>query len=238
MGFFKKMKHVFSSKKYILNETDQINDLRDFVALNVGAINAEQTGCFCNSLETGIGIKDLKKNLSSSYEIVDHTTAISELTNLKVKGQRFYYDLYKKAMVEGAEGIPIEDLSKEEFARVIYTGQCLVNTEEFLVRRQLIGSKADYVKKSVLAWDLGRLVFVARCCYDCEYITASEAWTFIREAYAECSEVYNSWEELAAGYIIGRASQFGDNMMLLGLANMARDLQVDANSPWLKYPFK
>lgn len=42
---------------------------------------------------------------------------------------------------------------------------------ESLIEKGYIRSQADLQNQSVLAWDMGRLVLIARCCFECGYIT-------------------------------------------------------------------
>lgn len=241
MGFFSKLAHVLSSKKFKANKVNEITLQRDFVALNIGAINAEQTGCYCNSLETGLNLKDAKQTILRSYDIFDSKSAIEELNYFINFGQRQYYDTVKEYCSDNSKIITEDDISiydDEQKPRIFRTIKNLNETIGSLCQTEFISRKTDFEKISILAWDMGRLVHTARVCSDLGYITQEQAWEFIHYAYNSCAEEYNNWQELATGYVVGRASHFGDSMGFLGITNIAKSLLNDEGSPWIKYPFK
>jgi Protein of unknown function (DUF1266) len=55
----------------------------------------------------------------------------------------------------------------------------------------------------VLAWDLVRLINVARWGYAARYLQEDEAWSYILDAAAQLHGAYGSWEELAQDYVLG-----------------------------------
>jgi hypothetical protein len=57
---------------------------------------------------------------------------------------------------------------------------------------------------SILAWDLCRLVSVARWGVGVEYITEDEAWTWILDAAQRLKSEFGSWKELGENYLLGR----------------------------------
>lgn len=59
------------------------------------------------------------------------------------------------------------------------------------------------VGHEVLAWDLVRLINVARWGYAARYLQEDEAWSYILDAAAELHKAYGSWEELASDYVLG-----------------------------------
>ena len=83
----------------------------------------------------------------------------------------------------------------------------------------------------------GRLVLVARCCFDAGYLSEEEAWRYITAAQTACKKHYSTWRELACGYLIGRAMWSGAGTSLDGLMAIADGLLEDNGSPWLAVPF-
>lgn len=55
----------------------------------------------------------------------------------------------------------------------------------------------------VLAWDLARLINVARWGYAARHLSEAEAWAHILPAAAALRERYRSWDELAGDYVLG-----------------------------------
>lgn len=93
----------------------------------------------------------------------------------------------------------------------------------------------DYAA-GILAWDLGRLVTVARMSLDCKYIESSELSRILAHVDKELRSNFSSWPQFAKSYIIGRASWAGKNMMLGGITGIAEDLMADDRSPWVLSP--
>ncbi|MNF76071.1 hypothetical protein D3C84_581690 [compost metagenome] len=90
----------------------------------------------------------------------------------------------------------------------------------------------------VLAWDLGRLVTVARMSLDCEYIEQHELNRILAHVDSVLRSNFSSWPQFAKSYIIGRACWSGQNMMLGGIIGIAEDLMTDKNSPWVLSPLR
>lgn len=93
----------------------------------------------------------------------------------------------------------------------------------------------DY-SAGILAWDLGRLVTVARMSLDCGYIEQHELSRILAHVDRQLHSHFSSWPQFAKSYIIGRASWSGQNMMLGGVIGIAEDLMTDKDSPWVLSP--
>jgi hypothetical protein len=96
-------------------------------------------------------------------------------------------------------------------------------------------SPKDY-STGILAWDLGRLVTVARMSLDLKYIGQDEFNRILSHVDGELRSHFSSWPQFAKSYIIGRASWAGQNMTLGGIIGIAEDLMTDAKSPWVLSP--
>lgn len=75
MSFFRKAKKVLSSKKYRENPNPENLSQERMAALNIGAINSEQTCYYCDSLTTGEKVYEIKGNLENFYDITDHDSS-------------------------------------------------------------------------------------------------------------------------------------------------------------------
>jgi hypothetical protein len=87
--------------------------------------------------------------------------------------------------------------------------------------------------RGILAWDMGRMVVVARMCFDQGLISAPEAWGYIREAHVQTKAKFKDWKEVANSYLIGRAMWSGPTVMLDGIKTIAKELLTKEGSPWL-----
>ena len=72
---------------------------------------------------------------------------------------------------------------------------------DYAYRHSFVDEVGD---QSILAWDMGRLVALARWGVLCGYLEADEVWDWIMPAAQAIHESYSSWEELAEGYLVGR----------------------------------
>jgi len=105
-------------------------------------------------------------------------------------------------------------------------------------KKELEGSEAynsmtaEDFERGIDAWDMGRLVYLARMGNQLGFIDAKEAWFYINSAHQRSKEAYNSWKEFGKGYVIGRSMWGGESMGLDGIKHIVNDLQKDEASPW------
>lgn len=197
MSFLGVLSRFFDSEEYKKNPVPQNLTPEQFSAINIGAINAEQTGYFCDSLSTGEKMSEIKENLSNYYGIVDRASALETLEWLYTSGHRVYFDVIK-GVVSGRETeINAVELDEEDIDRLKEYFSNLQESMDVLIEEAFISSKADLFDCSIAAWDMGRLVLVTRCCFDVGYISDDEAWSYINKARQTSKEHYRSWKEFA-----------------------------------------
>ncbi|MFC7306304.1 DUF1266 domain-containing protein [Streptomyces monticola] len=95
--------------------------------------------------------------------------------------------------------------------------------------------------RSVLAWDYGRAANMARWALASRYCDLPEAEAAVRRASRVAKTDYNSWQDFAAGYVLGRClhfdeEQFGD--WYTDMLTAYRLLMESPESPWLTIPWK
>ncbi|MGW8377506.1 DUF1266 domain-containing protein [Streptomyces sp. ODS28] len=98
----------------------------------------------------------------------------------------------------------------------------------------------DGAVRSVAAWDLGCASMTARRGMGARLASAEEARRALERAGSAARTAYASWDEYAAGYLLGRcltadAEQFGE-WYVTGLA-AHRALATDPDSPWRTVPY-
>jgi len=59
-------------------------------------------------------------------------------------------------------------------------------------------------EKSLVVWDIARLVSLARWGVQCGYLTEHEAFEWIMPAAQQVQATYDSWEDMAENYLLGR----------------------------------
>lgn len=234
MSFFSKLLKVMRHKKYQKNPLGKKLSLLQQSVLNIGAVNAEQTMYYCDSLETGSEKGEIRNNLAAYYDIIDEGSALHTLEWLLERGHRVYFDAIKLFSAGISPSITDEILTPDER---LDTPRYMKNIKEMiesLIEKGYIRSQADLQNQSVLAWDMGRLVLIARCCFECGYITEEKAWYYMEEAHKKCCTVYGDWKEFASGYVAGRCMWGGMKQMPGGIMGIAEGLLRDPESPWQK----
>ena len=94
---------------------------------------------------------------------------------------------------------------------------------------------------SVDAWNFGRASGMARWGLGSRYCSLQEAEAAVIEAGRAAARSYKSWQDFAAGYILGRCLHFDDEEFgewYTDMVNLHRVLMSDPESPWLTVPFK
>ncbi|MBE1553996.1 DUF1266 domain-containing protein [Sporosarcina limicola] len=238
MGFFKKLAGALSKKKYRKNPNAAILTVEQYAALYVGAINSEQTMYFCDSLQTGSDKNEISRSVKDYYGIVDRDTALMTLNWLSSRGHRIYFEAIKQLVSGLSIAVDEAILEEDEKVNTYKYMNHLNHTIEDLVKNKHINKREDLSTKSIVGWDMGRLVLITRCCYDLAYVSEEEAWSYINKAHRECQNTYLNWKEFADGYIIGRSMWSGSHTTLHGIMEIAKELLKDADSPWLKYSLR
>jgi hypothetical protein len=158
-------------------------------------------------------------------------------------GQRVIFEQIKEC-INNENSIVFESDRNERYYRN------LKSSIPLLIKKQIISAPSDVLKISTLAWDMGRLVNIARWSYDLEYITEIEAWGAIYVAYEQVLKMYGHWQEFANGYLLGRAMWGGTSGMLASPFSMTRIIKLKTiieitkcmlkykGSPWNLIPFK
>lgn len=117
----------------------------------------------------------------------------------------------------------------DQYAEFAYN---LKETFEKLQKRGFAGDVTELTGINPAAWDMGRMVNVARWCYACGYIAEDVAWEYILWAHEESARHYENWTDFAKAYIVGRAIWGGDDDALDDMMDIADGLLKDRESPW------
>ena len=232
MGFFAELKKVLSSQKYRKNPEPENLSQEKLAALNVGAINSEQTCYYCDSLTTGEQKSEIQGNLANFYGINDHDSAIETLNWMLNRGHRVIFDAIKQVYSGTVKDMDYRNLDENEYESCEEYRSNLQDALPSLSSNEYYKDDSEIAGISIVAWDMGRLVMVTRSCYDCGYINKEEAWSYIENAYEACKQTYSNWNEFAKGYIFGRAMWSGASVSLMGIMSIAEGLLSDEESPW------
>jgi hypothetical protein len=233
LPFLRTAQRVISTKKYVKNPNGSSLSLDQQRALGVGAIGAEQQGFFVDTLATGQNAGDLRVKLQEWWDVHDRGTALQTLHWLSDEGHRALFDRLISLYTE----VPAAERKRalaQHFAGEGRAAEYLENLDAAFKTLQAEGvvSGRDALRGTTLAWDLGRLVVVARSCHTAGYVTEPEAWSLIQRAHAEAVRTFADWSEFSRSFLVGRAVWGGDDLALPGLCTIGRGLQQDAESPW------
>lgn len=197
-------------------------------AINVGIVNSEQSRYYCNNIETGIYKYYDIQRLSKYWGIDSALSVKSTLEWLSNDGHRHYFERVIKSYYGNGSDSEMDLVAQQKCIRYMCN---LHEALPILQKEQLLEDINNFSELSVLAWDMGRLVTVARGCYSCGYITEQQAWEYIDFAYNQSKARYSSWKELIQGYVLGRAMWGGNNPTLLGIIAIAEDAITNPKSP-------
>ena len=94
--------------------------------------------------------------------------------------------------------------------------------------------------RSLLAYDWGRAVNMARWGYKLRWIKEQQAREYVLRAGKQAFGHYASWTDLSAGYALGRVLRFDNDEFDVWYATVLEPHQVlvtDPASPWLTLPW-
>ena len=156
-------------------------------------------------LETRYRAEVCLKILADWWNVSNRSAAFKTLDWLMHRG----YSIEAVALVNGA---PAE----------AYPGRVAVATQ----------NEAEIRRAALRAWDLGRIVSVARWCHGAGFLSADEAWGWILSIGPVLQEYYDSWEAYGNAWSLGY--RYWDEYNRIE-ANFLRDLQwlmTNPRSPW------
>jgi hypothetical protein len=237
----KQMVRIFTAKDFTKNPNAPSINETDRCALFIGLINSEQVTAYTDSLTTGLPKDRVFQGLSEAWGIYNGEGACETIEWLQKEGHRAYYDeiypLLKTSDQEKRNKL-IEEKFGENTPKAIGFADNLAECIASRGDNNFVAFNDENMKKGILAWDLGRLVVIARLCFDAGYIDEKAAWGVIRNAYEIAIKNYSNWKDFAVSYLIGRGMFGGDSMMLNGLYSITEKAFEDDKSPWKNIPLK
>jgi len=166
--------------------------------------------------------------------------ANEQLIYLRDKGFRFYLPTVFKAFCSNEN-------AQEEIISTVFDGddldkalsqlENLQETAGELKEGHVISQNSDILTYGSNGWDCGRLVFLARLCYDAGFISEQEAWAYIEASHQLAQSSFNNWNDYGKSYVIGRAMWGGAESANQGIAVIAKQLVTLPNSPWVQMPW-
>ncbi|MNV12326.1 hypothetical protein D3C71_1029240 [compost metagenome] len=230
MGFFSKILNAFKSIR--LNEKNAVNGyLLDH--LLVGSMYAEQQSAYLNSYETGLNKSDVTKLVEEYWGIYNQEQAIEILQSLHDRNQDENVAVVYNALDDKANYVEIlkANLSKEEgvFETSLDLFRRLNNVVPELIEQKIITNFSQIKKTKDSAWNYGRGVFLARCCFELGYLSENGLKEYLAKSHTDLKKYCSTWQEYTTSYIFGRAIWGGAHNS--GMVEIANDLLNNENSP-------
>jgi hypothetical protein len=100
--------------------------------------------------------------------------------------------------------------------------------------RFLLKEHAYFEDKEMVGWDLSRLVNVARWGYNSKYITADDAWEWIRLASQGLQDAFESWLDMGVNFLMGYRYWSNGGEIPSALLAAHHWLASSKDSPWQK----
>lgn len=220
----------------------------------VGALYAYQQGGYVDDMELDVDESRLTIILSEWWGIEDRDDAVNTVNYLSNAPSQnilpLVFAAYNASNNDEAMQIIRDEIANDpNFANLpdgmerakglIEKAQeqlsNLKSQYEILVNNGIIASSNDIARLGVVAWDAGRLNFVARAALQRGFLTQEECQQCIDHAYAMAKSAgFSSWKEFASSYMLGRTMWNGD----CNMGGLAEDMLTKPNSPWVRFPWE
>lgn len=222
------------SKKIRLNKKKPLNG-ESYRKLALGAICSEHHSAYINSLETGIPIYELKLMLNNFWEVYDIQSAHDALSELLENAQHSVFPVVLSAYENQDNNVIYTTISNER--QLEKAEEQLANLQKTLTDLQdngVITSLSDIERLGTEGWELGRLVYLSRMCFDTRFISEAEAWGYISAADHIARSTFDSWQDFACSFTIGGSLWGSNDATHSDIAYIASYLLTDPASPWVE----
>lgn len=204
---------------------------------NLAFLNCE----YLNTLETFKPYEQILASLEMDWGITDREELLSMLDFLHQEGHRKLYNviwnkLKSVPMAEWAKSIEeakFQLLTENSDYENIHGSALNIALGYKLMKK--CGCFKKMKEPNILSWDLGRAINLVRWGYDVKFLSKDEAIELIRKYASEMRAVYNSWDALSEGYLMGFIMWSGDEEELADLYEDQQVLLTHADSPWMKH---
>ncbi len=228
MGFFSKLLGAFKSIR--LNEQEGLLG-QELKHVLVSSMYAEQQGAYLNSYATGIK-NDMRKTILEEYwSVFNREDALQTLDYLLDKYNNNQISVLFKALASPNNYSEIikREIAETELEEAIDTFRNLREVTNEMISSKFISNANELSSAGESGWHAGRGAFIARCCYEMNYISEIELKQYLLKFYTELKKSCKNWEEYTKSYVLGRALWGGSNNG--GMIAIANDLLTNDKSP-------
>lgn len=213
-------------------------------ALSAGLIISEQHMFCWDSLESDArnsGKKEQRYRLSTAWDVTSPQSATECLSSFGSVHKLIdvAIEIYLNVPKEQWQSC-IDDQVPEDYRDIITIYCSRLDQVSSMLIENKVAEDQDELRQILLrgsiAWDLGRLVYIARASYIAGYISKDQAWQSINSVLPTVKENFANWKEFGQSYMLGRAVYQPDDASLPGLFDIYTQSTTCEESPWLKYP--
>jgi hypothetical protein len=232
--------------------------------LGCGAMLSVTNGLLWNAMGFhGCGYSEEQEKLKEWWGVADRTgwqRMLGRLLDGEVIGGDWEFVLKVRQSLAGQHGGPADPATWREAAEHVLRSAVAeqgrtVPDNEIADLHQLIGRIVRYESRfradgllapgactsSVLAWDYGRAANMARWGLAARYADLAEAEQAVLRVSRLSQATYASWDDFAAGYVLGRCLHFDKEHFGSWYKEMLdahRVLKTHPESPWLTVPWR
>lgn len=203
--------------------------------LLIGLIISEQCNFLKDSLETGWSKEKAMEFLNDLYFEKKVTSARGMLNFIRDEGERTVYNIILPHFLASSTKRTRGALLKKNYMAInLFVKYCnnLSDCEPLLKEKELLAVDTKDFKRGILAWDMAKMISVARISFDAELISEEDAWKYIDNAYTQCQNAFSDWSEVAKSYAIGEAMKKGLDGSYAITLNHITDMLKEESSPW------
>lgn len=166
--------------------------------------------------------------LRAWWDITDRKTYLETIEWLNKEGHRMPFNrIWGQTMV-------MTEIEKHHYREEV------IKTDPHARHRDKIVNHYSGVLGShgIAAWDLARIVLLARMAATSEYVTEDEAWQTIYQQAEHALKLFGNWYQFAHSYLIGRQFTMRnlDDEDGKRNTNITHNLLTNPSSPWILYP--
>lgn len=232
--------------------------------LGCGAMLSVTNGLLWNAMAFhGCGYSEEREKLREWWGVSDRTgwqRITQQLLNGEVIGGDWEFVLEVRHSLTRRQGGPADAATWRRTAEQVLRGAVAeqgrpATDDEIADLHRLIGRILRYESRfradgalapdgctrSVLAWDYGRAANMARWGLASRYADLAEAERTVLRVSELARAAYDSWEDFAAGYVLGRCLHFDEEHFGTWYTEMLdahRVLASHPESPWLTVPWR
>ena len=209
----------------------------------LGAVYAVIDKGYLNTIKTGLEKEEREDRLERDWNIFTHDTAVDALNGLKIACTKDYSPNIGEAF-KLKEQKAIENYLRETFVNPNDAKACAKQIERAfkhignLVKEGIVRDEVEFSRIGGVAFEVTRLVAIARMCAESKYISEQEMWEYVDFADEQAHKSLTSWEDYGKSYVIGDCLWGADSYGLGQSSKIIRKLINDPKSPWKLFPFE